>query len=123
MMLYSPGTHTTATKASKPRRAPKQLKRCSECGVCFSKTEHLARHIRSHTKEKPFSCRECGKSYSRQDSLLRHSRAHAHRVTMFFIANMMQSRGIACRLRGTLIHRRDRLRPAGLPKTKDLLKH
>ncbi|KAI0454640.1 hypothetical protein F5B21DRAFT_229370 [Xylaria acuta] len=76
-MLYSPGLDTTVASAPRTRRAVKQPKRCSECGVCFSKTEHLARHIRSHTKEKPFSCRECGKSYSRQDSLLRHSRAHA----------------------------------------------
>ncbi|KAJ8132232.1 hypothetical protein O1611_g1395 [Lasiodiplodia mahajangana] len=80
-MLYSPGLNATVANAPRPRRAAKQPKRCSECGVCFSKTEHLARHIRSHTKEKPFSCRECGKSYSRQDSLLRHSRAHARSQT------------------------------------------
>ncbi|GAW27178.1 putative zinc finger protein rsv1 [Rosellinia necatrix] len=77
-MLYPPGLDTTVASAPRTRRTAKQPKRCSECGVCFSKTEHLARHIRSHTKEKPFSCRECGKSYSRQDSLLRHSRVHAH---------------------------------------------
>ncbi|KAI0448203.1 hypothetical protein F4803DRAFT_13268 [Xylaria telfairii] len=76
-MLYSPALDATVASAPRTRRVAKQPKRCSECGVCFSKTEHLARHIRSHTKEKPFSCRECGRSYSRQDSLLRHSRAHA----------------------------------------------
>lgn len=76
-MLYSPGLNTTVESAPRTRRTAKQPKRCLECGVCFSKTEHLARHIRSHTKEKPFSCGECGKSYSRQDSLLRHSRAHS----------------------------------------------
>ncbi|KAF2971874.1 hypothetical protein GQX73_g1659 [Xylaria multiplex] len=80
-MLYSPGLDATVASGPRTRRAAKQPKKCPECGVCFSKTEHLARHIRSHTKEKPFSCRECGKSYSRQDSLLRHSRAHARSQT------------------------------------------
>ncbi|KAI1295287.1 fungal-specific transcription factor domain-containing protein [Xylaria venustula] len=78
-MLSSPGLDATDPSVPRTRRTAKQPKRCPECGVCFSKTEHLARHIRSHTKEKPFSCHECGKSYSRQDSLLRHSRAHNRR--------------------------------------------
>ncbi|KAI1112420.1 fungal-specific transcription factor domain-containing protein [Nemania sp. NC0429] len=55
-MLYSPGLNATVESAPRTRRTVKQPKRCSECGVCFSKTEHLARHIRSHTKEKPFAC-------------------------------------------------------------------
>ncbi|KAI1276251.1 fungal-specific transcription factor domain-containing protein [Xylaria sp. FL0933] len=80
-MLYSPELDAAVPDVPRTRRNAKQPKRCPECGVCFTKTEHLARHIRSHTKEKPFSCRECGKSYSRQDSLLRHSRAHTRRPT------------------------------------------
>ncbi|TGJ82310.1 hypothetical protein E0Z10_g6450 [Xylaria hypoxylon] len=55
-MLCSPGLDATVASAPRTRRAAKQPKKCPECGVCFSKTEHLARHIRSHTKEKPFSC-------------------------------------------------------------------
>ncbi|KAI5459547.1 hypothetical protein BGZ63DRAFT_489379, partial [Mariannaea sp. PMI_226] len=66
----------TRTSPARAKRGAKQLRKCPHCGQCFSKTEHLARHVRSHTKERPFRCDACGKSYSRQDSLLRHSRVH-----------------------------------------------
>lgn len=49
---------------------------CSWCSLSFSKKEHLARHTRSHTREKPFTCSRCGKLFSRKDTLLRHSRTH-----------------------------------------------
>ncbi|CAH0017107.1 unnamed protein product [Clonostachys rhizophaga] len=58
------------------RRRQIQERKCPQCGQVFSKTEHLARHIRSHTKERPFECECCGKAYSRHDSLLRHARTH-----------------------------------------------
>ncbi|KAH8698713.1 hypothetical protein BGW36DRAFT_426405 [Talaromyces proteolyticus] len=51
-------------------------KTCDYCGRLFTKTNHLERHLRSHTKEKPFRCDNCGRQYSRQDSLLRHQRTH-----------------------------------------------
>ncbi|KAL5366582.1 hypothetical protein BJX96DRAFT_182785 [Aspergillus floccosus] len=49
---------------------------CSICSQAFKQAEHLARHIRSHTKERPFTCDVCGKFYARQDTLLRHARSH-----------------------------------------------
>ena len=59
---------------------------CEQCGSCFTRQEHLARHARTHTKEKPHLCFECGKSFSRRDALLRHSASHASaaRVTSAF---------------------------------------
>ncbi|KAF4159219.1 hypothetical protein CNMCM6936_001872 [Aspergillus lentulus] len=49
---------------------------CPWCSQSFSKEDHLARHVRRHTREKPFSCATCTKSFTRYDSLLRHARSH-----------------------------------------------
>ncbi|RAL00157.1 uncharacterized protein BO80DRAFT_476778 [Aspergillus ibericus CBS 121593] len=51
-------------------------RRCPWCSQSFAKEDHLSRHIRTHTKEKPFTCSACGKAFSRYDSLLRHARNH-----------------------------------------------
>ncbi|RMJ09215.1 hypothetical protein CDV36_011153 [Fusarium kuroshium] len=48
------------------------MKRCSYCHRTFIKTEHLLRHERSHTGEKPYQCRKCNRRYARSDVLLRH---------------------------------------------------
>ena len=41
-------------------------KRCHYCQRMFTRNEHLARHIRSHTREMPFGCSTCGKHFTRQ---------------------------------------------------------
>ncbi|KAF4447930.1 hypothetical protein F53441_8589 [Fusarium austroafricanum] len=50
------------------------MKSCSYCHRTFHKTEHLLRHERSHTGEKPYRCDTCGRGYARSDVLLRHVR-------------------------------------------------
>ncbi|EEA28907.1 hypothetical protein TMatcc_002733 [Talaromyces marneffei ATCC 18224] len=58
---------------------------CEYCHRSFARLEHLQRHLRTHTKEKPFSCDICSKSFARSDLLVRHERlvhpgeAAAHR--------------------------------------------
>ena len=63
--------------SDRPRRSGGARQRvCTWCPRSFTKDEHLARHIRTHTRERPFSCEICSKTFSRHDSLLRHTRSH-----------------------------------------------
>lgn len=56
------------TPSGKPR-----LFVCQVCTRAFARLEHLRRHERSHTKEKPFSCGVCQRKFLRRDLLLRHA--------------------------------------------------
>nr|UWK20229.1 ZnCys2His2 transcriptional factor [Trichoderma stromaticum] len=46
---------------------------CKYCNKEFKRQEHLERHIRTHTRERPFGC-ACGRTFSRPDLLHRHRR-------------------------------------------------
>ncbi|KAJ7473290.1 hypothetical protein FB451DRAFT_290822 [Mycena latifolia] len=57
------------------RSAPPKTFQCAgygECRMVFSRSEHLARHIRKHTGERPFAC-HCTKQFSRLDNLRQHA--------------------------------------------------
>ena len=52
-------------------------KRGHECDVCekvFGYPSHLARHMRTHTKEKPYECDVCEKRFRESGHLKRHVR-------------------------------------------------
>ncbi|KAG0203071.1 hypothetical protein BGX28_004535 [Mortierella sp. GBA30] len=51
------------------------------CYKSFTRSGHLARHIRSHTSEKLFVCpvESCGLGFTRSDALREHSRTHVSR--------------------------------------------
>ncbi|KAF2109515.1 hypothetical protein BDV96DRAFT_585716 [Lophiotrema nucula] len=53
------------------------LKQCSLCDRKFTKLEHVKRHERSHTRERPYECPTCKKHFSRSDVLFRHCKGHA----------------------------------------------
>jgi transcription factor STE12 len=46
------------------------------CGRLFKRLEHLKRHLRTHTLERPFPCQICRKRFSRSDNLTQHMRIH-----------------------------------------------
>ncbi|GMM56414.1 DNA-binding transcription factor [Maudiozyma humilis] len=72
-LAYLPGNLQLhgVTPSGKPR-----LFVCKICTRAFARHEHLERHERSHTNEKPYECGICDKKFSRRDLLLR----HAHKV-------------------------------------------
>ncbi|TKA78048.1 hypothetical protein B0A55_02123 [Friedmanniomyces simplex] len=46
------------------------------CGRLFKRLEHLKRHVRTHTQERPYLCHLCQKAFSRSDNLAQHRRTH-----------------------------------------------
>ncbi|KAJ5483170.1 hypothetical protein N7530_002416 [Penicillium desertorum] len=57
-----------------PKGRPRaSVRPCNFCHKQFKRLEHLQRHERIHTHEKPFPC-DCGQRFARQDLLARHFR-------------------------------------------------
>ncbi|KAH7102585.1 hypothetical protein BKA62DRAFT_699167 [Auriculariales sp. MPI-PUGE-AT-0066] len=69
------GPPNTSGTGKRARPAPAKTFQCrgyGDCRMVFSRSEHLARHVRKHTGERPFNC-HCGKQFSRLDNLRQHA--------------------------------------------------
>ncbi|KAL2175006.1 uncharacterized protein P884DRAFT_62070 [Thermothelomyces heterothallicus CBS 202.75] len=71
----SPPSHRTEENGETRPQKPKVLP-CKYCSKRFRRVEHVQRHERTHTKEKPFACLwpRCGKTFGRRDLLVRHEK-------------------------------------------------
>ncbi|KAK4150378.1 hypothetical protein C8A00DRAFT_18075 [Chaetomidium leptoderma] len=71
----SPPANTADENGESRHQKPKALP-CKYCSKRFRRVEHVQRHERTHTKEKPFACGwpRCGKTFGRRDLLVRHEK-------------------------------------------------
>ncbi|RPD55028.1 hypothetical protein L227DRAFT_332810 [Lentinus tigrinus ALCF2SS1-6] len=52
--------------------------KCPVCQSTFTRPQHVARHMRSHTGDRPYKCQHCGDQFARSDLLSRHiNKCHA----------------------------------------------
>ncbi|KAI0389938.1 hypothetical protein F5Y17DRAFT_95064 [Xylariaceae sp. FL0594] len=66
---------STNGDGSKSKKKKSQRFYCTDyppCNLSFTRSEHLARHIRKHTGERPFQC-HCARRFSRLDNLRQHA--------------------------------------------------
>ncbi|KXH43386.1 hypothetical protein CNYM01_08603 [Colletotrichum nymphaeae SA-01] len=67
---------TSTPGGTQSHAATASLYQCAHCQRRYSRPEHLARHIQTHTLGKRFACQICGKAFARQDLLKRHVTNH-----------------------------------------------
>lgn len=69
--------HRSDNKAVAPTLNADSVYQCSQCEQSFSSSGDLARHVRSHTLNKPFQCSICDKTFTHIGSLNTHIRIHS----------------------------------------------
>ncbi|XP_070382153.1 zinc finger protein 567-like isoform X2 [Dermacentor albipictus] len=59
------------------RKRSRENHKCESCGKQFYRSDHLVRHYRTHTDERPYKCKICDKMFRRPYDLDVHKRIHA----------------------------------------------
>ncbi|KAJ6098489.1 transcriptional regulator family: C2H2 zinc finger [Penicillium canescens] len=80
MNVDSDGERDGSDQETEPGAPPSKKRKtqrffCTDfppCNLSFTRSEHLARHIRKHTGERPFQC-HCSRRFSRLDNLRQHA--------------------------------------------------
>ncbi|XP_052764928.1 zinc finger and BTB domain-containing protein 49-like isoform X2 [Mya arenaria] len=76
-MNFDPGAGTSSPGDSLAGQQGYSVYQCHYCAKEFRSNYSLERHIRIHTKEKPFQCTVCLRSFSQKESLKTHMKIHS----------------------------------------------
>ena len=68
--------HQIHARMQKKVQSSRSLQCCCFCGKGFPDKSNLARHVRTHTGEKPFKCGVCGRGFTQKHPMLRHEMTH-----------------------------------------------
>ncbi|WPH03907.1 Hypothetical protein R9X50_00679000 [Acrodontium crateriforme] len=72
----SPNVPANSNGSANATQAPR-LYSCGKCSKSYARLDHLSRHVRMHTQEKPYQCQICTKAFARADLLKRHTLGHS----------------------------------------------
>lgn len=72
-----PSTSSGTTADPVESKFPKKYLSCHYCNKTFHHKGDYNKHLRKHTKEKPFSCTVCHRKFSHTSNLQRHFRLHS----------------------------------------------